>query len=137
MSKNIIKALHTGISVYNMEESVKWYTEVLGFSVTKDMGWVPPLKAKIVFVAKCGYEIELFEYDEPKQMPEDRKVPNLDLQTLVTKHVAFAVDNMEEFKAHIVAHNVDIAHEVRMGEDAVMFIRDINGVLIEFIQQPK
>ena len=137
MSNNIIKVLHTGISVYNMEESVKWYTEVLGFTVTKPSEWIPPLKAKIAFLEKCGYEVELFEYDEPKQMPEDRKVPNLDLQTVGTKHVAFAVDDMDEFKAHCVAHNVDIAHEVRMGNDAVMFIRDINGVLIEFIQQPK
>ena len=37
----------------------------------------------------------------------------------------------------IVVNGVDIAHEVRMGDDAVMFVRDCNGVLIEFIQQPK
>lgn len=135
MFDHITKVLHTGISVYNMEESVAWYQKNLGFEVVKDDGYVPPLKAKIVFLEKAGYQLELFEYDEPKQMPEDRKVPNLDLQTVGTKHVAFAVDDMDAVKAVFVENGVDIAHEVRMGADAVMFIRDCNGVLIELIQQ--
>lgn len=135
MSNNITKVLHTGISVYNMEESVAWYQKNLGFEVVKDDGYVPPLKAKIVFIEKDGYQIELFEYDEPKNIPEDRLMPNTDLQTVGTKHVAFATDDMDALKARFVENGVDIAHEVRMGGDAVMFVRDCNGVLIEFIQQ--
>jgi len=134
---NIIKALHTGISVYDMEESLAWYKENLGFTVVKDMGFVPPLKAKIVFIANAGYEIELFEYEEPKKMPEDRLVPNTDLQTVGTKHVAFLVDDMAALRADLVANNVDIAHEVTMDGESVIFIRDCNGVLIELIQPPK
>ena len=137
MTSNITKVLHTGISVYNMEESIEWYRKNLGFEVVKDDGYVPPLKAKIVFVEKDGYQIEFFEYDEPKKMPEDRLMPNTDLQTVGTKHVAFATDDMDALKEGSVANGVDIAHEVRMGDDAVMFVRDCNGVLIEFIQQPK
>lgn len=135
MSNNITKVLHTGISVYNMEESVAWYQKNLGFEVVKDDGFVPPLKAKIVFLEKDGYQLELFEYEEPKKIPEERLMPNTDLQTVGTKHVAFAVDDMDALKAKFVENGVDIAHEVRMGGDAVMFVRDCNGVLIEFIQQ--
>lgn len=135
MTDNVKKVLHTGISVYNMEESIEWYRKNLGFEVVKDDGYVPPLKSKIVFMEKDGYLIELFEYDEPKKIPEERLLPNTDLQTVGTKHVAFATDNMDALKAGFVKNNVDIAHEVRMGEDAVMFVRDCNGVLIEFIQQ--
>lgn len=135
--KNITKVLHTGISVYNMDESVAWYEKNLGFKVVKDQGFVPPLKAKIVFLEKDGYQLELFEYEAPKKMPEDRLNPNTDLQTVGTKHVAFAVDNMEEIKSDLLKENVEIAHEVHMGEDSVMFIRDCNGVLIELIQQPE
>ena len=37
-------------------------------------------------------------------------------------------------KAGFVENGVDIAHEVRMDGEAVMFVRDCNGVLLEFIQ---
>lgn len=136
MSDHVKSVLHTGISVYNMEESIAWYRKNLGFEVVKDDGYCPPLGAKIVFIEKDGYQIELFEYDEPKDIPEDRKMPNTDLQTVGTKHVAFATDDMDALKAGFVENGVDIAHEVRMGDDAVMFVRDCNGVLIEFIQTP-
>ena len=134
MTDNVTKVLHAGISVYNMEESIEWYRKNLGFEVVKEDGYVPPLGAKIVFIGKDGFEIELFEYDQPKPIPEDRLTPNTDLQTVGTKHIAFATDDMDALKAGFVENGVDIAHEVRMGGDAVMFVRDCNGVLIEFIQ---
>lgn len=136
MYTNITKVLHTGISVNNMEESLKWYEENLGFKPISDE-YAPPLGARIVFIRRddLDYEIELFQYDDPKPIPEDRLVPNSDLQTVGTKHVAFEVDDMDALKKDFVANNVDIAHEVRMGTDAVMFVRDCNGVLIEFIQK--
>jgi methylmalonyl-CoA/ethylmalonyl-CoA epimerase len=135
MESNVKRVLHTGISVYHMEESIEWYQKNLGFQVVKDDGYCPPLKAKIVFMEKDGYQIELFEYDDPKKLPEDRLIPNTDLQTVGTKHVAFATDDMDALKAGFVKNGVDIAHEVRMGNDAVMFVRDCNGILIEFIQE--
>ena len=46
MTDNVKQVLHTGISVYNMEESLKWYKENLGFEVVKNDGYCPPLKAK-------------------------------------------------------------------------------------------
>lgn len=130
-----LQVLHTGISVYNMEESLKWYEQVLNFKLVKDDGFVPPLKARICFIQNGDFQLELFEYEQPKPLPEDRLTPNSDLQTVGTKHVAFAIENMAELKEHFVANNVDIAHEVNMGGNSVMFIRDCNGVLLEFIQQ--
>lgn len=137
MTSNVRQVLHTGISVYNMQESLEWYKKNLGFELVKDDGFVPPLKAKVCFLEKDGYQIELFEYENPKKIPEDRLMPNSDLQTVGTKHVCFATDDMDALKEGFVANGVDIAHEVRMGKDAVMFVRDCNGVLIEFIQKPE
>lgn len=137
MTGNVKQVLHAGISVNNMDESIAWYRNNLGFEVVKDDGFVPPLKAHIVFMEKDGFQLELFEYEAPKKIPEDRLLPNTDLQTVGTKHIAFATDNMDALKAGFVENGVDIAHEVRMGDDAVMFVRDCNGVLIEFIQAPE
>lgn len=134
-SENIVKALHTGISVKDMNTSLKWYEDILGFTMVKD-DYAPPLGARICFIRNdaLDYEIELFQYDSPKPIPEERKVPNSDLQTVGTKHVALATDDMAALKKRFVENNVDIAHEVTMDGESVMFIRDPDGVLIEFIQ---
>ena len=130
----IYKALHVGISVNKMDEALEWYKKNLDFELVKDDGYVPPLKAHICFIRNGDFEIELFEYDEPKPIPEDRLMPNSDLQTVGTKHLALAVPDMKAMKEKLVANGVDIAHEVTMGADSVMFIRDNSGVLIELIQ---
>lgn len=134
MVENVKKALHVGISVKNMEKSLEWYKVNLGFELISDF-YADPLHARICFVGKDGFELELFQYDAPKDIPEDRKMPNTDLQTVGTKHVAFLTDDMKALKEGFVANKVDIAHEVSMGGDAVMFVRDPDGVLIEFIQK--
>ena len=136
MSKNVVKVLHVGISVSDMERSLKWYDEVLGFGEKLKDDYVPPLGVRICFIRGCGgFEIELFQYDAPKPIPEDRLKPNSDLQTVGTKHAAFEVDDMAALKAHFVACGVDIAHEVTMDGESVMFVRDPDGCLLEFIQK--
>jgi catechol 2,3-dioxygenase-like lactoylglutathione lyase family enzyme len=130
---DITKALHAGISVYDMEKAIQWYKDNLEFEVIKD-DYVKPLKARLVFIRNKAFEIELFQYDEPKEIPEERKTPNSDLQTVGTKHIAFEVANMETLKEKFLKNNVDIAHEVTMEGNTVMFIRDNSGVLIELIQ---
>lgn len=135
----LTKALHVGISVYNMEESIEWYKKNLDFEVSKEDGFVPPLGAKIVFMKNkdIDFEIELFEYKEPKPLPEERKTPNSDLQTVGTKHLAVQTKDMAAVKERFEKNGVDIAHEVTMDGESVMFVRDCNGVLIEIIQPPK
>lgn len=129
----IYKALHVGISVKNMEEALAWYQKNLDFELVKD-DFVPPLKARICFIRNGDFELELFEYESPKPIPEDRLTPNSDLQTVGTKHVAFEVPDMKALKEKFLANGVDIAHEVMMEGNSVMFVRDCSGVLIEFIQ---
>ena len=131
----VLKVLHAGISVYNMEESLAWYDKNLDFKLVADDGFVPPLKARICFIQNRDFQIELFEYERPKNLAEDRLTPNSDLQTVGTKHIAFATENMAALKEKFVKNGVDIAHEVMMEGNNVMFIRDCNGVLIEFIQK--
>jgi len=130
----ITKPLHVGISVYNMEEAIKWYQRNLDFKVSSDDGYILPLKARIVFMHYNDFKIELFQYDEPKEIPKDRLAPNTDLQTVGTKHVAFEVEDMAAVKERFIKNGVDIAHEVTMNGNSVMFVRDNSGVLIELIQ---
>lgn len=129
----ITRALHTGISVLNMDEALVWYKENLDFDLVDD-DYVEPLHARICFIKNGDYQIELFQYDHPKPLPAERRMPNDDLQTVGTKHVAFEVDNIAEMKDRLQKNHVEIAHEVMMEGNNVMFIRDNSGVLIELIQ---
>lgn len=129
------KPLHVGISVYDMEQSLTWYREVLGFQLAKDDGYVPQLDAHICFVEKDGFQLELFQYKAPRPLPEYRTLPNTDIRTVGTKHVAFEVPDMEAMREHLQSKGVEIVHEVFMSGDHVLFIRDCNGVLIELIQK--
>ena len=132
---NVVKKpLHVGISVRNMEEALNWYEKNLGFTLVEDDGFIPPLGARICFVQNGDFQLELFEYEQPNPLPEDRLTPNSDLQTIGTKHVAFEVERMAEMRARLVENGVDIAHEVEMNGNKVMFIRDCSGVLIELIE---
>ncbi len=131
--KNIGRALHVGVSVYDMEESLKWYSKNLGYELISDF-YAPPLGARLCFIGNDNFQIELFQYDNPKKMPEERLLPNTDLQTVGTKHLAIATDDMKSLKERFLANGVDIAHEVSMNGDSVMFVRDNSGVLIEIIQ---
>ena len=106
MISNVLKPLHVGISVSNMEASVEWYRKNLGFEKKQD-DYAPPLKARVCFIEKDGFELELFQYDDPKPIPEERKTPNTDLQTIGTKHVAFLTDDMQALKKGFVENGVD------------------------------
>lgn len=130
----LIKPIHTGISVYNMEESLKWYEKVLGFKLICDNGFIQPLKTRICFIQLDDFQLELFEYESPKPLPPERLTPNSDLQTVGTKHIAFEVTDMQALKKHFSKHHVDIALESQKDGNEVLFIRDLNGILIEFIK---
>ena len=86
--------LHVGISVKDMDEALGWYQKNLGFQLVKDDGFLPPLGARVCFLQHGSFQIELFEYQAPKPLPPDRLHPNLDLQTIGTKHIAFGVPDL-------------------------------------------
>ena len=68
--EHITGVLHVGISVYKMDESVEWYRRNLGFEMVQDDGFVEPLGSHVCFLEKDGFQIELFEYKEPRALPQ-------------------------------------------------------------------
>jgi len=131
-----IKALHMGVSVPDMEASINWYHDMLGFTLVSDK-FIPQLPARIAFL-ECGeFSVELFQVEGAATLPEERRIPNLDIRTHGTKHVAFAVEDLCNLMKDLKAKQVDIAFDVfPMEGDLVAFIRDNSGNLIELIQRP-
>ena len=130
-----LRPLHIGISVTDMDQAIAWYGKHLGLQLVKDDGFLPPLGARVCFLQQGDFQVELFQYQDPKPLPPGRRHPNTDLQTVGTKHIAFGVSDLDAVKARFTANGVEIAHELAMNGDHVLFIRDCCGTLIELIER--
>ena len=131
----IVKPLHVGVSVPDISASITWYEEMLGFKLVFDK-YFEQLPARIAFMESGDFSIELFEVEEAAPLPADRRVPNLDIRTHGTKHVAYAVDDLKALMDRLKSKKVDVAMDLfQMEGDLVAFIRDNTGNLIELIQQ--
>ena len=129
-----IKPHHCGISVPDLEASVDWYRDMLGFTVEKRLT-LDAVPAKIAFIKRGDFLIELFEIKDASPLPEDRRHPDRDICTHGTKHIAFAVDDVPAFIDSLKKRGVDIAMDVNMmGDKAMAFIRDNAGNLIEITE---
>lgn len=133
---SFIKALHVGVSVPNMDASIQWYQDMLGFTLVSDQ-FIPSLSARIAFLEHGEFSVELFQIEGAASLPEERRFPNLDIRTHGTKHVAYAVQDLRVLMTGLKAKNVDVALDIfTMEGDLVAFIRDNSGNLIELIQKP-
>lgn len=133
-----IKPIHWGVSVPDIEESIKWYCDVLGFTL-EFKEFLPQAHAKVAFLKyNDDYRVELFEVEGAKPLPEGRSIPNEDLKTHGNKHQAFSIKNIHKFVDYLKSKNVVIAKDIfQVGQDYVVFINDNAGNLIEFIQKPE
>ncbi len=125
---------HCGISVPDLEASIAWYRDVLGFSVEKRLT-LDAISAKIAFMKHGDFYIELFEVEGAAPLPEDRRYPDEDIRTHGNKHIAFAVEDVRSVVDTLKKRGADIAMDVNIVEDKPMaFIHDNAGNLIEIVE---
>lgn len=129
-----LKPHHVGISVPDLEASVAWYRDKLGFALEKRMD-IDAIPAKVVFMKKGDFYIELFEVSGAAPLPDSRRGLNNDLKVHGTKHIALAVENLKTVAGTLKNNGVDFAMdltEINPGEWAC-FIRDNSGNLLELV----
>jgi methylmalonyl-CoA/ethylmalonyl-CoA epimerase len=130
-----VKPHHCGISVPDLEAGIAWYREMLGFELQRRMT-LDALGAKIAFLTNGQFRIELFEVNGAAPLPDDRRLPNTDLFTHGTKHIAFAVSDLDGAVKHLKFRGADIATDVMtMPDGKVAFVRDNAGILIELSER--
>ncbi|HEY5529786.1 MAG TPA: VOC family protein [Thermoleophilia bacterium] len=130
-----LKPEHVGISVADLEASVVWYREMLGFSVDKVVD-VPDDIGRVALMSHGDFRLELFEIPGAAPLPDDRRYPDRDLRTQGVKHMAYAVPDVATLVADLKSRGVEIAWDVVVHDGfTVAFVRDNSGNLVELIER--
>lgn len=117
-----LKPHHIGISVRNLDEAIAFWGDVFGFEVDQ-RAEIPPIRAKIAFLKRDGFRIELFEIAESAGVPAERLKPNTDLRTQGTKHICFSVEDPQPALEMLHARGVRIVGIMR-GHGTPMALED-------------
>ena len=128
---------HVGISVANLEESVAWYVEKLGFELIQPLDRSSDAPMSIARIRKGDFTIELFQIEGAAPLPEYRRDPRADLRVHGLAHFAFQVDDALAFQAELESRGVEVV--MRASEDGrsnFFFVSDNSGNSFEFIQRP-
>jgi catechol 2,3-dioxygenase-like lactoylglutathione lyase family enzyme len=145
----IVSADHTGITVSNLERSLAFWRDVLGFEfshtahqkgdLAQEITGVEGAEIKLaVLKTPGGHRIELLEY----LAPADRKRANLRPCDIGFVHVALLVDNLDLVLERIAASGWEAAGKpqtLKTGPNAgkcVIYVRDPDGTTIELMQPP-
>ncbi len=141
---------HVGLTVSDLDRSVKFYTEVLDCTVVveqeKKGGYLgaivgyPDADVRMAQVQPQGNSprIELFEYRQPRSAPRD-----LEPRNVGNAHVCFMVEDLNALYERLVEYGVttlsppvEIDTGVNKGGFG-LYLRDPDGITLEMFQLPK
>ena len=145
----IIAADHTGITVSNLERSLAFWRDVLGFEFShsthqtgerpEQITGVKGAELKLaVLKTPSGHKIELLEYFAPA----DRRCADIRPCDVGHVHVALTVDDLDAVLQKIAASGWKAAgtpQTLTHGPNAgkrVIYVRDPDGTTIEFMAVP-
>ena len=145
---HIIATDHTGITVSNLERSLAFWRDVLGFELShrahqtgelaEEITGVPGAEISLAVLKAPGHKIELLEYLAPK----DRKRIDVRPCDVGSAHVALTVDNLDAVLEKISTVGWKAAGKpqtLTTGPNTgkrVIYVRDPDGTIIEFMQPP-
>lgn len=122
-----IKAVdHIAINAVDIEESVRFYLDVMGFKLVKR---VPNGDNVLVYLKiNDNVTLELFDWEKEIQYYE------LSENNSGTAHIALQVGGIGEWYEHLKKHNVEFTLPLcalnHLGKNVLLF-KDPNGVIIE------
>ncbi len=135
---------HLGICVADLQRSLRFYTEGLGFTpgaafdvddtFAATLEVDGPVRLRSQFVARDGLAIELLHFTSPAS--EGRPVRRRNRRGFT--HLSFHVSNIAEAQARIVAAGGSVLEHTRTelggGTAVFVFCTDPDGVRIELMQ---
>jgi len=127
---------HIGILTNDLQRSVEFYTDVLGFSISAKMEMDG---LTIIFVEKEGSKIELMGYKNVPKRPENIQLEMGDNSLPINDHISFSVDDMEATVDELRKKNVTFDMDPIQLEGGIKMasFKDPNRLLIELVEHPQ
>jgi catechol 2,3-dioxygenase-like lactoylglutathione lyase family enzyme len=138
---------HTSFTVSNLDRSIAFYRDLLGFELTslaeRDPAFsakitgVPGAHLRVAYVRAPGHSIELIQYLSPPGIKLDLRTSNIGCA-----HIAFNVDGLRKMYSELKAKGVHFKSEpleVFAGPNkgaVAVYLTDPDGITLEFIQSP-
>ncbi|MFC4232089.1 VOC family protein [Parasediminibacterium paludis] len=120
---------HIAIIVGNYEQSKRFYSELLGFTIIRELYRAERDSYKLDLAVNGLYQIELFSFPETKSRASFPEAKGL-------RHLAFAVDNVAEWIDYLRANKVDV-QDIRIDETTgrrFAFFNDPDGQPLELYE---
>ncbi len=130
---------HIGIMTNDLQQSVEFYTDVLGFSVSAKIE-MDDIGLSAIFVEKNSSKIELMKYkDEIPKRSEGIEIKLGGSSIPINDHITFSVDDIGATVTELKKKGVEFALELIQLEGGMKLasFKDPNGVLIELVEHPK
>ena len=143
----VLATNHTSFTVSDLDRSVGFFTQALGFELLsraprdpaaiRQITGVPGAEMEVAFVQGPGHRIELIQYLAPA---DKGRVESRPCDTGVA-HVAYDVDDIEAAIAAAADHDVQpigAPYVIDQGPNTacrVAYLRDPDGITIEFIEK--
>ena len=125
-----MKIHHIAIICSNYEVSKKFYTEVLGLNIIREVYREERQSYKLDLAIGEHYVIELFSFPNPPTRPSRPESCGL-------RHLAFSVDNVEEKRNELMSKGLD-CEAIRIDEftdKKFFFTSDPDDLPLEFYEK--
>lgn len=124
-----MKIHHIAIICSNYEVSKKFYTEVLGLNIIREVYREARQSYKLDLAIGEHYVIELFSFPNPPERPSRPEACGL-------RHLAFAVENVQQKREELMQKGLD-CEEIRIDEftdKKFFFTQDPDKLPLEFYE---
>ena len=144
----ILSTNHTSFTVSDLDRTVAYFRDALGFEVTSkaprdpkkvaEITGIEGAQVMIAYVRGAGHSIELIEYLGPSDRTSVRPRPC----DVGFAHLAYDVDDIDAAIDRSAEHGVfpiGLVTVIDQGPNRggrVAYLRDSDGITIEFIQKP-